>query len=78
MGGGCGLNALRFAIASAWLGIFRKFKLRNFILSEISHFCENLHQRKFPAIWYHEWTLLCNKLWSFYHNTDTLVEPRVD
>ena len=31
---------------------FRKFKLRNFILREISNLCENLHQRKFPAIRY--------------------------
>ena len=29
---------------------FRKFKFRNFILREISNLCENLHQRKFPAI----------------------------
>ena len=29
-----------------------KIELRNFILREISNLCENLHQRKFPAIRY--------------------------
>ncbi len=30
----------------------RKKKMRNFILKPFRDFCENLHQRKFPAIRY--------------------------
>ena len=51
------VRPVKLAVALKWParacpGNFRKFKFRNFILREISNVCENLHQRKFPAIRY--------------------------